>query len=109
MNLNDPKHPWARLTAAARQVQDDRETSAPHGFPTRIAALGLAQQRSFGLAALFERFSLRAVGLASLLAILSLALNYGEIAPPAVASNDVEGLVSDDAIALMVDLDLSTD
>ncbi len=25
MNFNDPQHPWARLTAAARTVKDDRD------------------------------------------------------------------------------------
>lgn len=106
MNLNDPQHPWARLTAAARQVQDDRDTSAPYGFATRVAAVGLAQ-RSVGFASLLERFSLRAVGVASLLAVLSLAVNVSEIT--AGGGDEVDGLVSDDAIALMIDLDLSTD
>jgi len=27
-DLNDPRHPWARLTRAAREVRDEREASA---------------------------------------------------------------------------------
>ena len=84
-NLNDPRHPWSRLTAAARQVRDDRDSSAPYGFATRIAALALAQERR--VASLFERFALRAVGVASLLALFSVVLNYQELSEEVEAIN----------------------
>ena len=104
-NFNDPRHPWSRLTSAAREVSDDRETSAPYGFATRIAALALAQERK--VASLFERFSLKAVGVASLLAAFSVALNYPALsatAVPVVAQTDeVELLPADDAVAIVLD------
>lgn len=103
--LNDPRHPWARLTAAARTVRDDREPSAPYGFATRVAALAFAQERR--VVSLFERFSFRAVGLASLLVVVSVALNYQELAAPAVVAqvtDEVELLHSDDAVSIVLDL-----
>ncbi len=62
MNLNDPKHPWTRLVAAARTVKDDRDAAAPYGFSTRVAALAFAQEPA--AASLLDRFALRAVGVA---------------------------------------------
>ena len=104
-NINDPRHPWSRLTAAARDVRDDRDDSAPYGFATRLAALALAQERR--MASLFERFALRAVGVASLLALFSVALNYSAISAPSGASpgqmDEVELIAADDAVAVVLD------
>jgi hypothetical protein len=104
MNLNDPRHPWSRLTAAARQVQDEREASAPYGFSTRIAALAFAQeQRVFSL---FERFAFRAVGLACILALASVALNYSALTMPTATTTAMaeEVMPVDDAVAVVLDL-----
>ena len=105
-NLNDPRHPWSRLTTAAREVRDERDASAPFGFATRIAALALAQERR--VASLFERFALRAVGVASLLALFSVALNYHELSTESVTTvaqvEEPELLVAaDDAVAVVLD------
>jgi hypothetical protein len=111
MTPNDPKHPWARLTAAARQVNDPRDTSAPYGFATRIAARAFEPPAALGVGALFERFSLRAVGVAGLLALLSIAVNYPALAGAFSGNSSAESefIPSEDAIALLVDLDFSTD
>jgi hypothetical protein len=105
MNLNDPRQPWARLTAAARQVRDDRDTTAPYGFATRIAALAYSQQRK--AASLFDAFALRALGIAALLAIFSVAMNYNDIvgtAPTtAIADNEII-LPTTDALAVVLDV-----
>ncbi|MBL9199978.1 MAG: hypothetical protein JNL39_05690 [Opitutaceae bacterium] len=104
-NPNDPRHPWARLTSAARMVRDERDASAPFGFATRVAALALAQE--FRVASLFERFSLRAMGLAALLAVVSVALNYQELAAPAAvaqAAEEIDLVHSDDAVSIVLDL-----
>ena len=78
MNLNDPRHPWARLTAAARTVQqDERDASAPYGFATRVAALGFAQERK--TRSLMDAFALRALGVAALVALFSVVLSYSEV------------------------------
>jgi hypothetical protein len=107
--LNDPRHPWSRLTAAARQVNDERETSAPYGFATRVAALAFAQNAS--MASLFDRMALRALGVASLLALFSIVLNYQALstAPATTASAPIEevetlpSLPTDDAVAIVLD------
>ncbi len=72
-----PRDPWTRLTASARTWRDERDTSAPLGFATRVAALALSPEHR--VASLFELFALRAFGVACLLAIVSAAFNYGEI------------------------------
>jgi hypothetical protein len=106
LNSNDPRNPWARLTAAARQMRDDRDTSAPYGFATRVAALALAQERR--VVSLFDRFALRAVGVASLLALFSIVLNYPALStePVTVAASVEEPefiIAADDAVAVVLD------
>ena len=103
---NHPRHPWSRLTNAARLATDERDTSAPFGFSTRIAALAFADQSR--MVSLLERFSLRAVGLAALLAIGSIALNYPELTAGVFSSapvaEEVEVISADDAVAIVLDL-----
>lgn len=107
-NMNDPRHPWVRLTTAARQLKDDRDTSAPYGFATRLAALALSQERR--VVSLFERVALRAVGVAALLAMFSVVLNYQELSTSSttvVAQSDeaaaVDLISADDAVAVVLD------
>ena len=78
MNPHDPRHPWSRLVSAAQRFKDDRETTAPYGFSTRVAAVAFTREISVG--SLFDRFALRAVGVASLLAVMSVVANYSSIA-----------------------------
>jgi hypothetical protein len=92
MNPNDPRHPWARLTAAARQVQDERDASTPYGFATRVAALAYSQPMK--AASLFDAFALRALGVAALLAVFSVAMNYNTLTTTAPA----QGIVADGTI-----------
>jgi len=115
MNLNAPRDPWARLTAAARQVQDDRDVSVPYGFATRVAALAYAQERK--AASLFDAFALRALGVAALLAVFSVAMNYNDILGFAAPSADKTATVvaaaepsneiilpTTDAVAVVLDI-----
>jgi hypothetical protein len=105
--LTDPRHPWSRLIAAARQVHDERDAGAPYGFATRVAALAMSQQRAVG--SVFERFAFRAVGVASLLALFSIVLNYQALSTPGNAlvtpqAEEVGELVAvDDAVAIVLD------
>jgi hypothetical protein len=99
MNPDHPKDPWSRLTAAARRAPDDRDTAAPYGFATRVAALALAPERA--ALSLLERCSLRALGVACLLALVSVAANYSAIA---AALAEEEGIVTDDPVGELVDL-----
>lgn len=77
MNSNDPRTPWSRLVSAARLVRDDRDVAAPYGFSTRVAALAFSSERR--VSSLFDRFALRALGVACLLAIASVAINYSSL------------------------------
>jgi hypothetical protein len=106
-NSRISRRAWARLTSAARQVSDDRDTSAPYGFATRVVALAYAQEEK--VVSLLERFALRAVGLAALLAIGSVALNYPEITSSVMANHvaaveEIDVLTPDDAVAIVLDL-----
>lgn len=102
----NPLEVWARLTAAARSVRDERDTAPPFGFATRVAALAFAQERR--LASLFERFALRALGVACLLALASVALNYRAVtaSPAAPLANNAPAEVllpaADDPVAIVL-------
>ena len=101
MNPNDPHSPWARLADSARRASTDRQDeTAPYGFSTRMAALAFAVERP--VASLFERFSLRALGFASLLALASIAANYKVIAGPAV--EDELSLTGEDPVAVLLEV-----
>lgn len=81
---------WQNLVAVARQAQDDRDTAAPYGFATRVAALAMTAP-SRPLVSLYERFSWRALGLAGLLAVSSVVTNFavsGSVAEEDVLSDD---------------------
>jgi hypothetical protein len=109
MNPHLPSNPWTRLVVAARQVPDERDSAAPYGFATRVSALALAPGRPSS--ALFERFALRAVGVAALLAIGSIAVNYSSITmetttPTFTVPNETEAAAfapADDPVAMLLD------
>jgi hypothetical protein len=75
--------PWERLVDAARQAPapDERDTAAPYGFATRVAALGLAAKPA--ASSIFEqvslRSSLRALGVACALAVIAAGTSYHTI------------------------------
>ena len=96
--MNPPDQKWPRLVTAARHAGDTRDTAAPYGFATRVAALALAPERA--AASLLERFSLRALGLAALLALAVVAANYSTV----VNLFRDDAALADDPVAEMVDL-----
>jgi hypothetical protein len=105
MNPADPKHPWQRLAAAARRANEDRDTAAPYGFATRVAAQSMAQEPTN--ASLFARFSLRALGIACLLMVTAFAANYSLITAAPVTEDDsgtLSGALSDDPVAEVLDI-----
>ena len=102
MKPQSPHDPWSRLVAAARTVRDERDASVPYGFSTRVAALAFAQEQRRG--SLFERFALRAVALACLLALGSVALNYQALnksEPVTIALVQTELPQVDDTVPLL--------
>ncbi|MDE3084857.1 MAG: hypothetical protein KGJ37_06540 [Verrucomicrobiota bacterium] len=85
MNTPDPR--WQRLVAAARQARDERGMAAPCGFATRVAARALAAAEQ-PFSALLARFSWRALGIATLLALASVAANYSALSALSSSSDD---------------------
>ncbi len=100
MNPPDPRHPWSRLVAAARRADAARDTSAPYGFATRIAALAFSSELRVSL---FDRFALRALGVACLLAIASVAINYSAVRRTAPAEDPV-GVTVEDPMSVLLDV-----
>jgi hypothetical protein len=72
--MNPAHDPWTKLATSARAAEDDRGVTAPYGFSTRVVALAFSRERTLG--SLFERFALRALGVAALLAIASTVASY---------------------------------
>ena len=100
MNASEPRDPWSRLTASARRAPSDpRDVSAPFGFSTRVAALAFTVERP--VVSLFERFSLRALGVASLLALLSVAANYSIFTN--ASSDDDLTIMGEDPVAVLLE------
>jgi len=66
---------WGRLVAAARQVPAAADVAAPYGFAVRVAARAWADDRP-NLQAIFGRFAVRALWVACLLMLASVAVDY---------------------------------
>jgi hypothetical protein len=67
---------WQRLVTTARQAPVADDVAAPYGFATRIAARALGEPERPGLLAVFGWFSIRALWLAGLLMVVTVAANY---------------------------------
>ena len=100
MNPTDPRHPWSRLVAAARSAPDDRDPSAPFGFSTRVAALALSAPPRSSFSLVFERLSWRALGVACLLMVASVAVSY-----PSINRTSDEEVTVRDPVAEMLELE----
>ncbi|MFZ9747187.1 MAG: hypothetical protein ACO3G4_11205 [Opitutaceae bacterium] len=68
---------WNRLVNAARRLPDARDTAAPTGFATRVAALAFGRRAPRSL---LDLLAWRALGVACILALSAVALNYEEAA-----------------------------
>jgi hypothetical protein len=121
--VNPDPNAWKRLTEAARRAPaEGRDESAPYGFAARVAAQAFAggPVRS---ASLFESFSLRALGVASVLAVAATAAGVPAVIkavsrPEPVAANASPSIApaapsaaapaaspaSDDPVSDMVDM-----
>jgi len=66
---------WQRLVTAARHEPDRGDDAAPFGFSTRVAAVGMAVELPT-MRAMMNRLSWRALGVALMLMIFSIAANY---------------------------------
>ncbi len=91
---------WQKLVAAARNVRDERDTVAPYGFATRVAALAMAAETEPTGVALIDRLAWRALGVAALLAVISVASNYSSL----IRSPDEDFLSDDSTVAALLDV-----
>jgi hypothetical protein len=73
--------------------------TAPYGFSTRVAALAFARDRTLG--SVFERFSLRALGVAALLALMSTVASYTLLSP---GGGEDDVLAEDTTVSALLDL-----
>lgn len=105
MKPSETRNPWRRLAAAARRAEDGHDDAAPYGFATRVAALAMAQPRQ--TRSLLDRFALRAVAIASLLALASIAANYSWLrsatAPATAAGSSVQFTPVEDPVTVLLD------
>ena len=74
--MKDFESRWQQLVSAARQAPVADDAAAPYGFATRIAARALSAEDRPALVAVFGRFSVRALWVACLLVLVSMAANY---------------------------------
>ena len=97
--MSTPFQPWQRLAAAARQAPDERDLSLPYGFSTRVAAMAMATPPS---SMLVHRLSLRALGVGSLLMLVTIAANAGPIL--SALQDEAESLGETPAVVEPIDL-----
>ena len=69
---------WQRLAAAARHTPEEIDAAAPFGFSTRVAALALAIEPPT-MRSMMNHLSWRALGVALMLMIFSIAANYSSL------------------------------
>lgn len=82
MKPNTPRSTaWARLSEAARRArfEDVRDIPAPYGFATRVTARALSMPPTSAGPFFVAKLTLRALGVASLLALASVTINLGSI------------------------------
>jgi hypothetical protein len=94
--MNNFDQAWQRLNAAARLAPDEGGAEAPFGFAARVAALALAEDQV--RTSPFPMLSLRAMGIACLLAVVAVAANYSSIS----RLFDDEAPQADDPVAALV-------
>jgi len=91
---------WEQLVAAARRAPAVDDLAAPYGFATRVAARAFSEPPPFALLAAFGRFSVRALWMAGLLMLASMAANYVAFASGEEDEQSVVDPVSDVLSAL---------
>ncbi|HKB55982.1 MAG TPA: hypothetical protein VKC51_00195 [Lacunisphaera sp.] len=94
--MNRFEHQWQKLTTLARAAGEPRDTTAPYGFATRLAARAATVSAPW---APFERFALRGLMVAGVLGLTAVAFDYTEI-----MSDSTDDLALTDTIGEMLDL-----
>lgn len=102
MNSSGPDQNWQRLAAAARRAPAAADATAPYGFATRVAARAFVAARP--TASLLERFSLRALGVACLMAMLGAAYSYSHVEATAAVPAEDGFFNTDDPASVLLDV-----
>lgn len=82
MNPDTPKSTaWTRLADAARRTRFENASDipVPYGFATRVAARAMSMPPTSAGPFFVAKLTLRAFGIACLLAVVSISLNIGPI------------------------------
>lgn len=94
----NPRHSeWLRLAAAARHAPVERDETAPYGFATRVAALGLAAPAAPLPRVMLEKLALRGFFAACVLSVAAVVFGYSTFK----AESDSE-IVSGDVVTEML-------
>jgi hypothetical protein len=95
--MNRFDHQWQRLTARARESADIRETAAPYGFATRVAAQMTTLPATPWEA--FERFATRGLFVAGALGLAAVIFDFS-----ATKVDPWDEYPASDIVAAMLDL-----
>lgn len=86
--MNPRNSLWFRLVRAARLAPGDaRDTAAPTGFSTRVAALAFASAEA-SFSAVLARLSWRALTVAALVMVASAAANFDTLSASLTQDHD---------------------
>ncbi|MEI6861324.1 MAG: hypothetical protein WCL04_03640 [Verrucomicrobiota bacterium] len=99
MKTPPPHDIWPRLATVVRLAPPPAQADAPPGFATRVVALAFAARPPITLAALCDVFSWRALAVAAIIAIVSVAANLN-----AVLGSDDDVLAVNDPVAEVLSL-----
>lgn len=97
--MNRYDRQWRKLTALARAAEDARDTAAPYGFATRVAARAAALPADAGTVAL-ERFALRGLMVAAALGLAAIGFNFTTFA----TYTQTDAFVAADMVGELLDL-----
>ncbi|MFI5357883.1 MAG: hypothetical protein ACHQ4G_11160 [Opitutales bacterium] len=100
--MNPKDKIWQRLVAAARLAADDRDMAAPYGFATRVVAQAWSERRL--ARSLVERFSLQALGVSCLVAVIGVLTSFSGLTRAKTVSADDAYFITDDPAAIVLDV-----
>lgn len=97
--MNQYDQQWRKLATLARQAGDSRDTAAPYGFATRVAAR--AGALPIGPAAIvFERVALRGLMVAAAFGLAAIGFNFTTL----VTYTQTDAYVAADMVGELLDL-----
>ncbi len=98
--MKDFESRWEQLATGARQAPARDDVAAPYGFSTRVVARAFSAPAAPTVLGVFRLFSIRALWMAGLLMLMSMAANYVAFASGEEDEQSVDDPVSDVLSAL---------